>query len=155
MDYIRKNYDVNVTHNVEKGKYGLINYARVLYDDEDFIETGLITFRDKDFTSDTSEYRAIHFFYSSTNTYENEDYYIGLEKDYPGVTDTVYNEGTTITLRSDDRAIAIIKDIVENLGGGWLDEDDCDDIPYKKINPINDFKPKYSKKTLIFNADKE
>lgn len=71
------------------------------------------------------ELRSIFYYYSNINPFENLDYYkkIGLEN-------MVLAETTSLILNAWGSSVDILTDIAKEFGGGWLDDNDCDDDPY-------------------------
>ena len=67
----------------------------------------------------------LFYYYGNINSYENLKYYTEF-----GLEDMVKSETTHIGLGYWGSSVEIIKEIVENFGGGWLDENDCDDKEY-------------------------
>lgn len=74
------------------------------------------------------EQRSAFYFYDSINCYENLDYYTkkGLKK-------MVKMEKTYLSLGCWGNSVEIMKQILDEFEGGWLDENDCDDVPFKWI----------------------
>jgi hypothetical protein len=119
---------------VEHGKILDYDFIKEVYDDSDtWTEINGYIF----FTLNL-EKRAIYYSYSNCNSYENLQYYseIGLE-------DMIKSETTFLSLNCDEK-IDIMNDIVTNFGG-YIDRNDCDDIPYEPVikNPDKTIKPVY------------
>ena len=74
------------------------------------------------------EYRMLFYSYSNINSHENLDYYTEFNLE-----DMVKSETTHISLGYWGSSVQIIKEIIKNFGGGWLDENDCNDELYKII----------------------
>ena len=72
--------------------------------------------------------RQLFYNYSSVNFYENIHYYSPL-----GLTKMVETETTTVSLGFHGKSVEIIKELIEHFGGGWMDENDCDDEEYYEI----------------------
>ena len=138
VDYIKQNYDKNVTHQVKKTIYGsivekctepyIINFHS---EDNDnlYIYSGFIDFNDGE------EDRQLFYDYSNVNVFENLEYYQELNLE-----DMVRTETTYISLGYFGNSVEIIKNILQHFDGGWIDENDCDDIPYEIIEPITNVK---------------
>lgn len=91
------------------------------------------------------EDRALFFNYDNVNHLENLDYY----SEY-GLQDMVESETTYLSLSCYGNSVDIMKEIVAHFGG-WLDENDCDEVPYYPIDVrIND-----SIKPVIFVTMKD
>lgn len=76
--------------------------------------------------------RSLFYSYSNINTYENLSYY---KKEFPERVDLkemVKSETTHISLGLWKNSVDIIEAIVSAFGG-WVDDNDCDDVPYRRI----------------------
>ena len=122
------------------------SYIKVIYGAEkSFInKSGFITFTTKEGNS-----RCLCYIYDTYNYFENESYWKEYEEDYPYIMETVYSETTYISLGRDEEAIELISNIISTFGGGWIDKNDCDDIPYEIVEPTTDYKPVYSEVTKV------
>lgn len=74
------------------------------------------------------ELRQMFYMYLNVNFHENLEYYTHF-----GLEDMVKTETTFLSLGKWGMSIEVLKAVVEHFGG-WLDEDDCDDIPFYRIN---------------------
>lgn len=76
------------------------------------------------------EKRMLYYNYDNIKSFDNLEYYreFGLE-------DMVTSETTDLSLGYYGGSVEIIKAIVAHFGGGWIDEDDCDD---EKYYPVKD-----------------
>lgn len=93
-------------------------------DDMRYRDYGYIDF--KAMTEEGKEVvRSVFYYYSNTNPLENLEYYKEL-----GLEEMVLTETTTISLGAWGDSVDILKDIAKAFGGGWLDENDCDEYPY-------------------------
>lgn len=72
-----------------------------------------------------NENRLLFYSYDNLNHYENLEYYTKF-----GLEDMVKSETTYVSLGCWGSSVEIIKEIIENFGGGWIDENDCDDNVY-------------------------
>lgn len=74
--------------------------------------------------------RQMFYMYLNVNFYENLRYYeqFGLEN-------MVKAETTFLSLGKWGQSIDIMKAVTEQFGG-WVDEDDCDDTPYYRIEKV-------------------
>lgn len=75
-----------------------------------------------------SERRILFYSYDNINSYENIDFY-----SEHGLRDMVEMETTYISLGCWGSSIEIIKELIAHFGGGWIDENDCDDKVYYPI----------------------
>lgn len=134
FEFIKNNYDKDARNGVTKSvvcplsecnwEYKLNEHSN---DNENWYDiSGFIVFKYNE------ENRMLFYYYSNTNSYENLNYY----SEY-GLEDMVKTETTHVGLGYWGSSVEIIKEIVENLGGGWLDENDCDDEPYYLVEPKN------------------
>lgn len=79
--------------------------------------------------------RALFYSYDNINTCEDLEYY---KKNYPDrhdLEEMVKSEKTHIGLGCWGNSVEIIETIVSALGG-WVDDNDCDDTPYRKIEKV-------------------
>lgn len=134
FEFIKNNYDKDATHRVIRQiichlsecdwKYKLNEHSD---DNENWYDIyGSINFKYNE------EERMLFYCYSNINSYENLKYYSEC-----GLEDMVKTETTHIGLGCWGSSVKIIKEIVENFGGGWLDENDCDDKEYYLVKPKN------------------
>jgi hypothetical protein len=133
FNYIKHTIDKNASMNISTSNYGSIDeydFVKENYDDSNcwIINSGFIYF-----TSKNGNERSLFYFYDNCNHYENLEYYTPL-----GLADMVKSETTTLSLGQNDEAVEIIKDIIAQFGGGWIDEYDCDDIPYEPVPEKNE-----------------
>ena len=140
FNFIRQKYDENTTMNIKKeivcslsgynGKYRLNTHSE---DNENWYDIyGRIVFRYK------GEDRSLFYSFSNVNFFENLNYYSNY-----GLEDMVKSETTFISLGYWGSSVEIIKEIVAQFGGGWVDENDCDDPPYEpvEVNADGSIKP--------------
>lgn len=137
--YIRKNYDSNAISDIKMEKrdakflypphktlYGhKFNPSYEKYHYCNFV--GRITFSYK------GEERSLFYYYTTVNFHEGAKYYEEI-----GLMEMVESETTYINLGCYGKSEEIITDLVSNLGGGWVDVNDCDDIPYAFIEATPD-----------------
>lgn len=74
------------------------------------------------------EDRMVHYSYSNINTLGNLEYYAEY-----GLEDMVRSETTHLSLGYWGSSVEIIRTLVAQFGGGWVDENDCDDKEYYSI----------------------
>ena len=79
------------------------------------------------------ENRVLFYCYDNLNHYENLDYYAKR-----GLLEMVKTETTYLSLGCYGDSVEIIKELVAYFGGGWIDENDCDDEEYYPIELNND-----------------
>ena len=132
FEFIKNRYDSNATNSVKRKticplsecdwEYKMNEHSK---DSENwYTVNGFICFKYND------EDRMIFYDYDNLNSYENLEYYtkVGLE-------DMVKAETTYISLGCWGSSVAIIKEIIANFNGGWIDENDCDGDDYYKVKP--------------------
>jgi hypothetical protein len=135
LNFIRHNYDKNAKSYVTDKDYGSLKEVlfNEKYGDRDnwIVKYGNIDFSYK------GEDRSLFYYKSNINYYENLKYY----SEY-GLENMVKSETTSISLGCWGNSVQIIKDIVREFGG-WIDENDCDDISYYLIEKDSkgDIKP--------------
>lgn len=130
FEFIKQKYDKNATNDVKKEITCALSECNWEYkmnehseDNENWYTiSGFICFEYKE------EDRMLFYYYDNINSYEDLEYYTEF-----GLEDMVKTETTHIGLGYWGSSVKIIKEIVENFGGGWLDENDCDDKPYHII----------------------
>lgn len=74
------------------------------------------------------EKRQLYYDYSNLNSFENQEYYMKR-----GLSDMVECESVSLILGYWGNSVEIIQKIIEHFGGGWIDENDCDDVTYYPI----------------------
>ena len=129
VDYIDEHYKF-ISNNVKEENGGSLNkYNRVKekYDDSNEwkITNGFIRFNDGD------ENKAIFYDYQNINFYENLEYYSKYNLE-----NMVKSETTFLSLGCYGNSVEIMKGIAQEFGG-WLDENDCDDIPPYWIDKVD------------------
>lgn len=139
INFIRQRYKTDVNTDVTSRNYGKLEsltfpfttHPKHEQDTEWTITGGSIWFNYK------GQVINIFYFYSNINTFENRDYY---EKH--NLLNMVNSETTHLSMCIVGD-ITIIEDIIRHFSGGWLDRNDCDDIPYEPIPADNceDIKP--------------
>lgn len=146
IDFIQKHYDENVNADIHETVYKSIkNDVHVFYS-KDCIPTttsGFIFFKYN------GKERMMFYIYNNYNLFENLEYYSDMEDEYVGITKVVTEEYTNIWLGRDDDAKKIIREIIGHFGGGWIDDDDCDNMPYVPVEPITDYVPIFSKNISV------
>lgn len=140
INFIRQKYDKNVTNDIKKTVYRPISEIEWKYrvnehsedNENEYSISGRIDFNYH------GEQRSMFYAYDNVNSYENLDYYSEL-----GLKDMVLAETTYISFGCWGSSVEIAKEIVSHFGGGWIDENDCDDKPYYPIetNPDGSIKP--------------
>lgn len=140
FNFIVQKYDKNAVYNIKKTincplaecdwKYKINEHSE---DNENWYSvTGRIDFNYH------GEKRSLYYAYDNLNCNENGNFYSRL-----GLRDMVLSETTYLSLGFWGSSVEIIKEIVAHFGGGWLDENDCDDNTYYpiKANTDNRIKP--------------
>lgn len=128
---IKELYNVDVTHNVSRVKYENfedIDFPFRNYGDEDFwySDYGFIFFEVN------GEHRQLFYHYNNINTYENIDYYKNTYPERKDLVKMAKSETTHISLGNWGMSVEIIESIVKKFGG-WVDENDCDEIPFRYV----------------------
>lgn len=130
LNYIRENWDINAEGDIARKVMRpfsecdmVCNLNESCENDADwYVISGFIYFVYK------GEFRQLFYNYSNVNFYENIHYYSTL-----GLTKMVEAETTTVSLGFHGKSVEIIKELIEHFGGGWIDENDCDDEEYYEI----------------------
>ena len=129
-NFIKENWDKNVVDEVSKQihcpltecdwKYKINEHSE---DDNNWYAVfGFICF---DYNV---EKRQLYYDYSNLNSFENQEYYMKR-----GLSDMVECESVSLILGYWGNSVEIIQKIIEHFGGGWIDENDCDDVTYYPI----------------------
>lgn len=140
FNFIRQKYDENAAMSIKKkivyslsgckGEYRLNAHSE---DHANWYDIcGRIDFRYKE------EDRSLFYSYSNVNFFENLEYYSEYRLE-----DMVKSETTYLSLGYWGSSVEIIKEIVAQFGGGWIDKNDCDDQPYEpvEVNSDSSIKP--------------
>ena len=140
LNFIRQKWDPDAKSFVKKKEYGSISICTWNHrinehsDTQDtwYILTGFITFVYK------GEHRSLVYTYDNVNHFDCLDYYKEL-----GLENMVFTETTTISLGRDKDSVDIIKTLVAQFGGGWIDENDYDDNDFYpvELNADGNIKP--------------
>ncbi len=135
FNFIKQKYDKNAKYNIKRQI--VVPIEKVTWehtfnehseDNKNWYDIrGAISFNYK------NEARMLSYYYANVNHLENLNYYSEL-----GLEDMVRAETTHIGLGKWGHSVEIVKEIVAHFGGGWIDEDDCDDVPYYPINANED-----------------
>ena len=98
------------------------------YGDEDYWYGiyGYITFEYN------GEKRMLFYSYNNINVYENIDYYKNNFPNRKDIVKMIKSETTSLSLGTWGSAVEILEKIAKKFGG-WLDENDCDEIPYRYV----------------------
>lgn len=136
VNFIRNNIDENVKHDVKKNvriKISDITWPHNLCSDDDEFEIvhyGYIYF---DYEGDS---RCLFYSHSNVNHLEGLTHCIEM-----GLEDMVRSETTYLSLGKYGKSVEIIQRIINEFGGGWIDENDCDDEPYYWLEGGKEYKP--------------
>lgn len=131
LNFIRQKWDKNAKGKVEKSVCNPISKCdwkfKINEHSEDvdnwYTICGFISFKYY------GEDRMLSYSYSNLNHYENLEYYSKC-----GLSELVESETTFISLGCWGSSVDIIKEIVAHFGGGWVDDNDCDDEEYYSVN---------------------
>lgn len=148
LNFIRQKYDSNAFSDVSRHiempltevtwKYEL--NAHSVSNDHYYTEYGNIIF------NYNNERRQLFYFYSNINSFENLSYYSDLD-----LADMVMAETVSLSLGDYGSSRDIMKELVAQFGGGWVDYNDCDSEPFYPIE-LNEDK---SIKPVIIITKKE
>ena len=134
INYLQTHYDKNAKGKIDRKIYDEISNLKTMsynintgsQDNNNwYVDNGVIEFNDGE------EDRQIFYSYSNVNFFENLKYYQKLNLE-----DMCLAETTSIILGCYGNSVEIIKNMIEYFNGGWLDENDCDDISFKYIKPL-------------------
>ncbi len=135
FNFIRQKYDKNAVCNIRKSINSPLEGCNWRYkinehseDNENWYTiSGRINFNYH------GEERSLFYVYDNLNNYENINFY----SEY-GLKDMVLAETTYISLSCWGSSVEIVKEIVSHFGGGWVDENDCDDKEYYPVELNSD-----------------
>lgn len=130
LNFIRQKWDKDVKDIVKKKIYSPISECDWRYkinehseDNENwYIISGFIFFQYN------YENRMLFYMYENINSYENLEFYSNY-----GLKDMVESEVTLLSLGYWGSSVEIMKELVAHFGGGWIDENDCDDEVYYPV----------------------
>lgn len=127
LQFVKEKYDVDATARI--GKEVICPVSKLEFDhslnesSEDsenwYIISGGIYFNYGE------EYRGLAYFYSNVNGFENLEHY-----SKKGLKGMVMSETTTLSLSYWGSSVQIMKDLIQEFGPGWIDEDDSDEEEY-------------------------
>lgn len=129
-DFIRNNWDPDVTDEVRKHNNGPLSEVHWKYklnehseDDKSWYEVyGFINF------TYNGDRRRLFYFYENINNFENLEYYAKR-----GLKNMINTETTRVNIGAWGESVEIIREIVSHFGGGWIDENDCDNETYYTV----------------------
>lgn len=137
LNYIRNKYDKNAKSLVsteDRGPFSTLEFPVEIYNPNDthmIVEVGFIEFEAY------GNSRSLFYLHLNYNSLENLKYYSDL-----GLEAMVRAHTTHIGLGCYGNSDEIITNIVSHFGGGWVDENDCDDKPFHRIGAmVNDDVP--------------
>lgn len=130
LAFIKQNWDAEARYDVTKETHCLLrdlSFAYVLNEHSEntkywYTVSGFISF------TYNGHPRNLFYHYHNINTHENLDRYSRF-----GLTSMVYAETTSLTLGCWDESVEIITEIVKHFGGGWIDDNDCDDKEFYEV----------------------
>lgn len=133
LNYIRAKYDKNAKSLVStenRGPFVDLPFPVEVYDPNEtdvIFESGFIEFEAY------GNSRSLFYMHYNYNCHENLKYYFEL-----GLEDMVNAHTTHISLGCYGQSDEIITNIVSHFGGGWVDENDCDDKPFHRVGAMVD-----------------
>lgn len=127
--FIKENYDKNVEDHVIRYVMCPISKCNWKYKINEHSEDNANWYNEHGFIyfKYNGEKVALFYNYDNVNHYENEKYYSEL-----GLADMVESETTHIDFgiakdEDEEENVKILTEIISHFGGGWLDNNDCDD----------------------------
>lgn len=145
IDYIDEHYKL-ISNSIREDNYGSLseyNWVKEKYDDSNEwkITSGFIRLNDGD------ENRNMFYCYQNVNSYGNLGYYSKYNLE-----NMVKSELTFLRLDHYGNSVEIMKEIAQEFGG-WLDEDDYDDIPPYWIDKVDKIRYCWSYDGEYYNGD--
>lgn len=145
-EYIKKHWDLTAESNVTRSNISSIK--KITWDylvnehSEDseywYADTGIIKFCCQ------GQELWLHYYYHNINHLENLEYYKNL-----GLEEMECSEYTSLTLRYFEDSAAIMQNIIEYFGGGWLDKNDQDGIPFVELKGEHIMQTENKKKYIL------
>jgi len=131
IEFIKNTWDENVSNNITRSNYHPVSECNwdckvnEHSDDPDnwYSIDGYINFKYH------NENRSLFYMYDSLTHLEDLEEYKEL-----GLEELITTETTHLSLGHWGSSVDILKSIIQYFGGGWIDANDCDDIPYYKVN---------------------
>lgn len=135
LEYIKSHIDSNAAMDVSEKKYPISEGWKKIIKKYYGTNSGYITevsgFINFHEDGGAGMERSLFYFYIDINTYEDYECYCR-----EGLKDMVESETTYINLGCFGDSVKIIKDLVSHFGG-WIDENDCDEQPFYKVDVDN------------------
>lgn len=127
ISFIRTNWDENVKSNIKIKKICPLNECTWAFKINEhstdnnnwYVICGTISFQYNNVN------RSLFYIYDNINSFENMKHYEKVN-----LQDMVRTETTKLSLGCWGESINIIKEIITHFGGGWIDENDCDEKEY-------------------------
>lgn len=138
LNYIKQKYDFEAKANISREYLAKLSNLKQCYvlnehsesEEWNYLDCGFISF------NYCGESRMLFYYYNNVRS---------LKSTNPNETEIecLEIETTSVSLGYWGGSVKIITDIVANFGGGWIDSNDCDNIPYLPIicNPDKTIKP--------------
>lgn len=148
-NFIRENWDVNVVNTINKEIIVPISDLKqnFLFNEHSTDNNNWYSFYGHIIFKYKNESRRLFYSYNNVNFLENLNYY-----SKHNLEDMVKAETTYISLENWGSSAEIITELIKNFGGGWLDENDCDDNQYYFIEGENKYDDENQRKERIKNA---
>lgn len=126
LNFIKQKYDSKASADIERNYLAKLSDLKYPYVLNEHSENKIWNYYDCGF---------IHFNYNGADRmlFYHYDNVRETNKPNPDEIDFFKIETTSVSLGYWGESVKIITDIVSNFGGGWIDTNDCDDIPYLPI----------------------
>lgn len=144
--YIQKRWDLTAESNVTRNN--ILSIKKVTWEylvnehNEDseywYVDTGIIKFCYQ------GQELWLHYCYNNINHLENLEYYEKL-----GLEEMERSEYTNLILGYFEDSAAIMQDIIKHFGGGWMDENDQDGIPFVELKGENTMQKEKERKYIL------
>lgn len=149
LEFIRNNYDSNANDHVsfhDEGPLSDITWEHQINEhsadnENKYSWYGYISFKHN------NDRRSLFYSYCNVNSLENLAFY----KEH-NLENMVRAETTFISLSYWKDSVEIIKAILEHFGGGWIDENDCDNQEYYPYPVPEGYKPEGTEKLVEYEA---
>lgn len=135
VDYIRKTYDKTAFHDVKKRDYGSLNQINEPYKLKAHarskknwtVEAGFIYF------NDGMSNRSLFYIYDNVLLLSDLN---DFKARNPQIDPTIMNDFVYLSLGYWGDSVYVMSDLIFNLGGGIIKENDSDDIGFSYVNTV-------------------
>ena len=145
-EYIKKCWDKTAESNVTRNNISSIQSVTWDYQVNEHSENSEYWYADTGFIKFCyhGHERWLHYCYNNLNHLENLEYYKKL-----GLEEMECSEYTNLILGFSEDSATIMQDIIEHFGGGWLDKNDEDGIPFAELKGEKNMQTEKERKYVL------